>query len=137
MENCKGAKDVAVRVANVIVEQLRATTAQNIMWSWGIHGWGAGWVFNDEEFYMPCLVLDVSGLMHKGRVVVALNDGLDTYEVALFDHHGKRVGDWHKDIYFDTLGKVLDELIEKPAGMSDEEYQTRSAVDSFIKWMQE
>lgn len=123
----------AVRVANIIIEQLTDTTDANVLMSWGVRGHGAGYVRGRNGIEMPCLILDVSGLMHTGRVVVALNEGADVYEVALYDAWGERCGDWIGDVTCDMLGSLLDSLIERPKGMTDEDYKELSEIDSFIK----
>ena len=126
-------KIISVRVANVIIDQLKATTDINVLMSWGIRGHGAGYVRGRNGIEMPCLILDVSGLMHTGRVVVALNEEADVYEVALYDVRGNRVGDWIGDVTCDMLGSLLDSLIERPKGMTDDDYEEMSELDSFIK----
>ena len=123
----------AVRVANVIIDQLKATTDINVLMSWGVRGHGAGYVRGRDGIEMPCLILDVSGLIHTGRVIVALNEGDDVYEVALYDVRGNRVGDWIGDVTCDMLGSLLDSLIERPKGMTDDDYKEMSELDSFIK----
>lgn len=123
----------AVRVANLIIEQLTDTTDANVLMSWGMRSHGAGYVRGRDGIEMPCLILDVSGLMHTGRVVVALNEGADVYEVALYDARGERCGDWIGDVTCDMLGSLLDSLIERPSGMTNEDYKELSEIDSFIK----
>ena len=123
----------AVRVANVIIDQLKATTDINVLMSWGVRGHGAGYVRGRDGIEMPCLILDVSGLIHTGRVIVALNEGDDVYEVALYDVRGNRVGDWIGDVSCEMLGSLLDSLIERPKGMTDDDYKEMSELDSFIK----
>lgn len=123
----------AVRVANLIIKQLTDTTDVNVLMSWGVRGHGAGYVRGRDGIEMPCLILDVSGLIHTGRVVVALNGGDDVYEVALYDVRGNRVGDWIGDVTCDMLGSLLDSLIERPKGMTDDDYKELSEIDSFIK----
>ena len=123
----------AVRVANLIIKQLTDTTDVNVLMSWGVRGHGAGYVRGRDGIEMPCLILDVSGLIHTVRVVVALNEGDDVYEVALYDVRGNRVGDWIDDVTCDILGSLLDSLIERPKGMTDEDYKNLSEIDSFIK----
>ena len=123
----------AVRVANLIIKQLTDTTDVNVLRSWGVRGHGAGYVRGRDGIEMPCLILDVSGLIHTGRVVVALNEGDDVYEVALYDVRGNRVGDWIGDVTCDMLGSLLDSLIERSKGMTDEDYKDLSEFDSFIK----
>ena len=113
----------AVRVANVIIDQLKATTDINVLMSWGVRGHGAGYVRGRDGIEMPCLILDVSGLIHTGRVIVALNEGDDVYEVALYDVRGNRVGDWIGDVSCEMLGSLLDSLIERPKGMTDDDYK--------------
>ena len=98
----------AVRVANIIIEQLTGTTDANVLMSWGVRGHGAGYVRGRDGIEMPCLILDVSGLMHTGRVVVALNEGGAGYEVALYDVRGSRVGGWICDVACDMRGSLLD-----------------------------
>ena len=97
----------AVAVANEIMRQLYATTDINIIWSWGVRGYGAGWIYNDCGLYCACLVLDVSGLVHKGRVVVALDEANDWYDVLLLNAKGERVGTWHKEITATCWGANL------------------------------
>ena len=123
----------AVRVANLIIKQLTDTTDVNVLMSWGVRGHGAGYVRGRDGIKMPCLIIDVSGLMHTGRVIVALNEGADVYEVALYDTRGERCGDWIGDVTCDMLGSLLDSLIERPKGMTDEDYKDLSEIDSFIK----
>ena len=123
----------AIDVASVVWEQLKATTEPCVLMSWGIRGVGAGEVTGRDGVKMPCLVLNVSGLMHDGLAVVAYNEGADVYEVALFFANGVQRGDWVTDVYFDTLGSTLDELIERPKGMSDDDYKNLSEMDSFLK----
>ena len=123
----------SVRVANLIIWQLTDTTDANVLMSWGIRGHGAGYVRGRDGIVMPCLILDVSGLMHTGRVVVALNEGADVYEVALYDVRGNSVGDWIGDVTCDMLGSLLDSLIERPSEMTDDDYKELSEIDSFIK----
>ena len=130
-------KEHAVAVANEIMQQLYATTDINVIWSWGIRGYGAGWIYNDCELYCACLVLDVSGLIHKGRVIVALDEANDWYDVLLLNAKGERVGTWHKEIYCDMLGRKLDELIERPTGMTDEEYRHKYTADNIRKILEE
>ena len=126
-------KETAVRMAKTALNQIIATTDANIICSWGVSGWGAGWIFNENGCYLPCLILDVSGLIHTGRVIIAYNEGSDVYEVALYDAKGNRKGDWHTDVYCDELGSLIDSLVERPKGMSDEDYKELSELDSFYK----
>ena len=113
-------------VASTIFDQIKATTDWNIRGSWGAHDWRAT-IYRD----MASLVFKVSGLLHKGYVYVAYNEGADTYNVYLYNTRGA-----HKrtieDVYCDNLGYVLDTAIERGT-MSSEEYHTRALADSAEK----
>lgn len=78
---------------------------------------------------MPSLMLRVSGAIHKGWVVISLNEGADTYEVRLLNvrQEEKAV---YTDIYADQVGSFIDGKIERPVGMSDEEYHEIAMKDS-------
>lgn len=123
----------AIDVAAAIWAQLTTTTEPCVLMSWGIRSFGAGEVIGRDGVKMPCLVLDVSGLVHDGLAVVAYNEGADTYEVALFFANGTQRGEWVTNVYFDGLGTTLDELIERPKNMSDDDYKRLSEMDSFLK----
>lgn len=113
-------------VASTIYDQIKASTSWSVRGSWGAHNWRAT-VYKG----MAALVFQVSGLLHKGYVYVAYNDGADTYEVILTNIRGtvkKRI----EDVYCDNLGYVLNTAIERGT-MSSEEYHTRALADSAEK----
>lgn len=128
-------KDYLINVANVAMSQIIAGVGISVVMSWGIRGRGCGEVEHDGNV-MPCLLLNVSGLIHTGLVVVALNEDKDTYEVQLRPV-GKPAGEWIMDVYCDQLGSLIDSLVEKPKDMSDEDYKTLANVDSFVKMVLE
>jgi hypothetical protein len=92
-------------------------TAQNILtiirsggpiaWSWGPKMFRA-------ELYAgkAALRFFVSGFIHKGDVVVALNQATDLYEVYCLDSSGNIVSS-QVEVYFDELVAVIDHLVEK------------------------
>lgn len=130
-------KEFAERICEKVAREawlaIVRTTASNVVFSWGLRGVGAGVCRNRDGFYLPCLVLQVSALIHTGRVAVGLNQGADVYEIALFNNDGEIVGEWRKDIYFDQLGATIDEMIERPKGLTDDEYQRLALMDSDLK----
>ena len=128
-------KDYVLAVANIAMMQIEAGVGGNVVMSWGIHGIGCGEVTLSNHHVAPCLILKVSGLIHTGVVIVAFNVGSDTYEVQLRTFKGEPVGEWHTDVYCEELGKLIDELVERPAGMSDDDYNTLSDLDSCIKML--
>ena len=81
---------------------------------------------------MPTLMLKVSGVVHKGWVYISLNEGKDLYEVRLLNSD-REVVDMVDEVYFDNLGSLVDSMIERPIGMSDEEYEELAVADSMAK----
>lgn len=124
METNEEKKAYLLQVANTIREQLRGTTKWNVLCSWGITRYGATWI-KKGDYECAALVLNVNGLIHKGRVVIAYDEGMDSYSVILMNKDFKAVGEWHDDVMFDELGGLIDSLVERPKGMSDAEYARR------------
>ena len=70
---------------------------------------------------MPAFGLHVNGYVHKGWVIISLNEGLDVYELELTDEQlfaveGSRI----EEVYFDELGPRIDAMVE--TGGNLEEY---------------
>lgn len=100
---------------------------------WTYFSWGVSKRGYTTYKGMPALLMRVSGLLHKGWVYVCLNDASDLYEIYLVSVRGvekKAV----KGVYCDELGKMLDELIEKPYTMSNEVYGAKAMRDSARKF---
>lgn len=112
------------------------TIEQQILWSinkfeylsWGIRKKAA-----TEYEGMATLALRVSGAVHKGWVLVSLNEGKDCYEVRLLNVARTKVKRTLEEVYCDNLGEVLDSLIERKAEWTDEQYKNKSARDSAKK----
>lgn len=111
-------------VAKTINEQLLWSIDMPTYFSWGVSK-KMFTFWND----MPSLMLRVSGAIHKGWVVVSLNEGADTYEVRLLNvrQEEKAV---YTDIYADQVGSFIDDKIERPVGMSYKEYHEIAMKDS-------
>lgn len=60
------------------------------------------------------LLFQVSGMKHKGFVLIVLN-GLDLYNIILLNK-GKEFKSVHKDVYCDQLNEFIDNLIENVYG---------------------
>ena len=60
--------------------------------------------------------------LHKGWVIVSLNAGSDTYEIRLFGPDNETVVKLVKGVFCDNLGAMIDELVERPADITDEQY---------------
>jgi len=113
--------------AQIIFEQIKATTPQNVIGSWGISK-----MTPTKYREMEGLALKVNGFIHKGWVFILLNEGADLYEVTTFkrDMTPKEI---IKDVFCEELGHLLDTLIERPAGQTDAEY--REKVDKAVYYL--
>ena len=101
------------RVADSIREQLFTLTPVNVIMSWGLSGMVAT---NHND--MPSLRLMVSGRLHKGAVIISLDEASDYYKLYLMNKEGVRKV--AEDLDFTQLGETIDRAIEK--GDDDEEY---------------
>lgn len=100
-------------IAETIRQQLVGLTPMNVLNSWGVTGLAATVIDN-----MPALKFKVNGRLHKGHVIIALNEGVDYYEIYLSDEKGRRK--IATDIDFTQLGDVIDTAIE--SGTDKAEY---------------
>lgn len=114
-----------LNVAEEIRRQLVGLTAPNVLMSWGISQLAATVIDT-----MPALRLKVNGRLHKGEVFIALNEGVDYYEIYLADKNGRRKIAY--DIDFTQLGDVIDTAIE--SGTDKEEYN-KFCEENFRKVM--
>lgn len=106
-------KDFVLQMANTIKDQLVGMTPLNVIRSWGIENFVA-----TEYKGMAALKFHVQGRLFSGNVIIAYN-ALDYYEVYLQNYAGTEcIGE---EVYFDELGRVIDEAIER--GKDEAEYQ--------------
>ncbi len=109
-------------VAETIRQQLVGLTPMNVIMSWGTTSLRA-FLFEN----MPALKFKVSGRLHKGEVIVALDEGADYYEIHLRDDKGtRRIA---HDVDFTQLGDIIDTAIE--SGNDPEEYAKFVREDLF------
>ncbi len=109
-------KEHVMSVAQTIREQLFGLTPMTMLMSWGISRLTAT-VIDD----MAALSLRVNGRIHKGEVIIALNEGVDYYEIYLRDDSEERnTRKIAKDIDFTQLSEIIDEAIE--SGKDKDEY---------------
>lgn len=109
-------KEHVMSVAETIREQLFGLTSPDILMSWGISRLAATVIDG-----MAALSLRVNGRIHKGEVIIALNEGVDYYEIYL--REGPEERDTLKiaeDVDFTQLSEIIDEAIE--SGTDKEEY---------------
>lgn len=127
--------EYARQIASVILQQI----VEGVEGFGGI-GWDGFWSWGSEKrlamFYndMPTLALRVNGLVHQGWVMVCLNEGADHYEIFVkgTDINGKDMKIL-RGIYADQLGTTLDDLIEWPSTMTEDEYRSKALADSAKK----
>lgn len=108
------------------IKQVGMTIAEQLFWSINMdvfYSWGVSRKVITTYEGKPTLALKVSGALHKGWVNISLNAGSDTYEVRLMSKDGKSVVKLVEGVYCDNVGIIVDELIERPAGISEEEYE--------------
>ena len=122
-------KQLLLKVANTMWQQI-LWAGINVAMSWGVQKRVALERRCSGDVVLPCLALKVSGLLHTGWVIVGYDYNIDTYEVGLLDDNGKAIEDWHTDVYCDDLGTLIDSLVERPLGMSDDEYFSKAMEDS-------
>lgn len=101
-------------VAETIRQQLFAMTPVNVIMSWGLSGMVA--TTHNE---MPSLRLMVRGRLHKGAVIISLDEASDYYNLYLMNN--ERVRKVAEDLDFTQLGTEIDRWIE--AGDDKEEYE--------------
>lgn len=112
-------------IANETLRQIKACIAPNVFWSWGVSKYS--YTFHKD---MPTLMLRVSGVLHKGWVYVSLNEGMDVYEIFLYDVSRKKCKNHIDEVYCDGLGRTIDSLVERAPQMTDNEYHTAAMADS-------
>ena len=114
--------------ARTINAQISASVAsRSVYWSWGVSRKFAT-LYNE----MPALGMRVSGLLHKGYVYVCYNEGLDLYEIYAVSIRGN-VKKAVKDVFCDSLGAILDAVIEKDPSLTNEAYKVKALRDSARK----
>lgn len=105
------------QIAQTILDQIKTLTPSEVFWSWGASKFRAvreNQIQGINENYLGGLVFYVRGMKHKGHVLVslALND---TYTVTVGNviKGQMKIKQQINDIYFDQLGEIIDDLIEK------------------------
>lgn len=72
---------------------------------------------------MPAMLFKVNGFVHKGDVVVSLNEGQDLYEIYLLTGDSM-VGKCFKEVYVEDLVGILDREVET-GNDTEEEYRAK------------
>ena len=104
-----------IRVATTIWQQLKNFTDFSVLWSWGIHKVRPATLGSQAG-----LAFDVNGFQYKGTVIIKLDEGADLYDICLVQDGKLTIV--ISEVYFDELGSIIDDIVERRQGMSDEEY---------------
>jgi len=104
-----------IRVATTIWQQLKDFSDFSVLWSWGIHK-----VRPVALGSQSGLAFDVNGFQYKGTVIIKLDEGADLYDICLVQEGKLTIV--RSEVYFDELGSMIDDIVERRQGMSDEEY---------------
>lgn len=117
------------------VKQVATTAWRQLFWSVTmpvVLSWGVSKKCCTTYNEMPTLMLKVSALVHKGWVYISLNEDKDVYEVRLMNTKNECIKTVD-EVYCDQLGETIDQLIEKPSSMTEEEYSQKAMADSNAK----
>lgn len=105
MKENKYTPDEINETATYILQILRSNWP--VIFSWGFSN-PAAMVFQD----MKALRFHVQGFLHKGNIVVALNEGADSFEVYKLDENYNVLPGELTGVYLDMLVDTIDQLVE-------------------------
>ena len=82
------------------------------------------------------LIFRVNALQHRGNVIVLLDEGRDLYDVRTLSDKGETIEE-RRGIFGDDLATVIDEMVERPATMTDAEYiaALRKLGNPMLNWL--
>ena len=108
-------EDRARRIATTILTQIKANP-DHLSDSWAMQ-------HPTATYYAgaPALCFEVNALQHTGRVIVSLDEGRDLYDIRTLSDKGGTIEE-RTGIFCDDLAAVIDEMVERPATMTDAEY---------------
>lgn len=105
----------ALKVATIIYKQITAAPA-DVWQSWAMeHPAAIIWEGRTG------LIFRVNGLQHRGSVIVTLDEGRDLYDIRTLTDTGETLQE-QTGVFCDDLAHVIDTMVERPEGMTDEEY---------------
>lgn len=105
----------AISTATTILRQIKADPA-HLSDSWAMQRPTATH-YQDA----PALCFEVNALQHTGRVIVSLDEGRDLYDIRTLSDKGDTIEE-RRGIFCDDLATQIDEMVERPATMTDAEY---------------
>lgn len=105
----------AISTATTILRQIKADP-QHLSDSWAMQRPTATH-YQDA----PALCFEVNALQHTGRVIVSLDEGRDLYDIRTLSDKGGTIEE-RRGIFCEDLAAQIDEMVERPATMTDAEY---------------
>ena len=114
-EESKQREARALKVATIIYKQIKANP-DRLSDSWAMQNPTATYYAD-----APALCFEVNALQHTGRVIVSLDEGRDLYDIRTLSDNGNTIEE-RRGIFCDDLATVIDEMVERPATMTDAEY---------------
>ena len=81
-----------------------------------------------EDTELVTVILCVNGLLHKGNVYIAYDEGADMYRVSL---DGELLG---CELFYDELQAYIDARVERRPEWTDKEYINRIKADERRKY---
>ena len=121
-------QEFLMKIANEINRQIRCGVTVDVIMSWGVSKRIAT-VYQDRA----TLALRVSGVLHKGWVYVSLDEGRDCYVITLLSADKSKVIKVRNEIYCEELGSVIDNLVERKEGWTNDMYKKLAFADSKMK----
>ena len=121
-------KEYCLSMANTIYQSLFVSLSVEQVGSWGASGHTAMW-YKD----MPSLRMHVKGMLHKGYVIISYDEGLDVFQVFLLDEKMREIRHF-EEVYFDELGMLIDENIERKKNTTDTEYRSGMFQEFMALW---
>ena len=128
-ESQRECEDRARRIATTILTQIKANP-DHLSDSWAMQN-------HTATYYAaaPALCFEVNALQHTGRVVVSLDEGRDLYDIRTLSDKGDTIEE-RTGIFCDDLAAQIDEMVERPATMTDAEYiaALRKLGNPLLNW---
>ena len=129
-EESKQREARALKVATIIYKQIKADP-QHLCDSWAMQN-------HTATYYAgaPALCFEVNALQHRGSVIVTLDEGRDLYDIRTLSDKGDTIEE-RRGVFCDDLAHVIDEMVERPADMTDAEYiaALRKLGNPVLNWV--
>ncbi|MGL5682504.1 MAG: hypothetical protein ACRDDZ_05525 [Marinifilaceae bacterium] len=106
-------------IASEILRYIQTNAAMKI-YSWGVRCFGEYYDMHKDEI---TVVFHVQGMMFQGWVHVGYDETADCFRVYLSKELESKKTLKYDNIYIDDVIELIDQEVEKPIEMSNEEYK--------------